>query len=334
MIPAEMRAVGLNGAGGPEVLVPVTLPVPHPGAGQVLIRVQAAGVNRPDIAQREGRYPVPADASPIPGLEVAGRIAVLGDGVSDWAVGDAVCALVHGGGYADYAVADAGTVLPVPEGLDMAMAAALPEVVLTVEVNMIQRAGLTSGETVLIHGGSSGIGSHAIERALAQGATPIVTVGTEAKADWCRALGAALAINYRTQDFEAEVRAFTQGRGVDVVLDMVGGPYVARNLRSLALDGRYALISLQGGRDVQASFEPVLRNRLTITGSTLRPLPPARKAVLTTEVRRTVWPMIAAGAIRPRLSHRFPLEQAADAHRAMESPDHRGKIVLDVAADR
>jgi NADPH2:quinone reductase len=327
-IPKIMRGVTLTGAGGPEVLRVAQVSRPDPGPGQVLIAVAAAGVNRPDIAQREGRYPVPADASPLPGLEVAGTVALIGDGVGAFRIGDRVCALVHGGGYAEYALANAGSVMRHPEPLEAAQAAALPEVALTVEYNMIQRAGLSLGETVLIHGGSSGIGSHAIERAKALGAHVIVTAGSEAKCAWCRDLGADLAINYREMDFVAETQKATNGRGVDVVLDMVGGPYVSRNLASLAPDGRYALISLQGGRTIEASFEPILRNRLTITGSTLRPLPVARKADLACAVLDEVYPLIEKGLICPRVTHRFALEDVADAHRAMDAPGHMGKIVL------
>jgi putative PIG3 family NAD(P)H quinone oxidoreductase len=327
-LPDTMRGVTLTGPGGPEVLRAADMAVPVPGSGQVLIRVAAAGVNRGDIAQREGRYPVPADASPLPGLEVAGWVVALGPEAEGFSIGDPVCALVHGGGYADYVVADLGTVMAVPEGLSMAEAAALPEVALTVEFNMVQRAGLQRGETVLIHGGSSGIGSHAIERAKALGAEVFVTVGSEDKARWCRDLGADLAINYREQDFEAEIARVTDGAGVGVILDMVGGPYVARNLRSLAADGRCAVISLQGGREITADLEPLLRRRLSLVGSTLRPLPPARKAALAWDVQAQVWPLIASGAIRPRVRQTFGLEQVADAHRAMEGPGHMGKIVL------
>lgn len=327
-LPKTIRAVTLTGAGGPEVLRLSELPCPRPGPGQVLIAVRAAGVNRPDIAQREGRYPVPPDASPVPGLEVVGHIAALGDGVDGLAVGQQVCALVHGGGYASHALADAGTVMPVPDGISLEQAAALPEVALTVEFNMMQRAALRGGETVLIHGGSSGIGSHAIERAKAQGATVIVTAGNAAKCAYCRDLGADLAINYHEQDFVAETLSFTSGRGADVVLDMVGGDYVSRNLQALAADGRYALISLQGGRHIAADLEPLLRRRLSLIGSTLRPLPPARKAALAADVIQQVWPLVAGGQIRPRSFQSFPLEQVAQAHALMDSGQHMGKIVL------
>lgn len=330
-LPENMRAVALKGHGGPEVLAVERQPLPTPGPGQVLIQVAAAGVNRPDIAQREGRYPVPADASPIPGLEVAGEVVALGDGVTDLSLGDAVCALVHGGGYAEFAVADCGTTMRVPAGLDLVTAATLPEVALTVEINMIQRAGLSAGESVLIHGGSSGIGTHAIQRARTAGASEIfVTVGSAAKADWCLSQGATQAINYREEDFAARVAEVTEGRGVDVILDMVGGSYVSRNLASLAADGRCAVISLQAGREVTADLEPLLRRRLTMTGSTLRPLPPARKAQLAADVVRDVWPLIEGGAIKPAVTQRFDLDAVQDAHRAMEGPDHRGKIVLTI----
>lgn len=327
-LPTTMRGVELRGHGGPEVLAVTDMPRPSPGVGQVLIRVAAAGVNRPDVAQREGRYPVPADASPIPGLEVAGEVVERGLGVTKYAVGDPVCALVHGGGYADYAVADVGTTMPVPKGLSMEEAAALPEVALTVEFNMLQRAMLAPRETVLIHGGSSGIGSHAIQRAGALGAIPYVTVGSEAKARYCERLGAALAVNYREADFVEAVMAETQTRGVNVILDMVGGSYVARNLAALASDGRCAVISLQGGREVTADFEPLLRRRLTLIGSTLRPLSPARKAALAAGVVRTVFPLIEAGHIRPQITGTYPLADVQGAHRAMDASDHMGKIIL------
>ena len=323
-----MRAITLDGAGGPDVLRPSDLPCPDPGPGQVLIAVAAAGVNRPDIAQREGRYPVPADASPVPGLEVAGEVAALGPGVEGVTLGTPVCALVHGGGYADYALTEAKMLMPVPTGLSLTEAAALPEVALTVEFNMIQRARLISGDTVLIHGGSSGIGSHAIERAVAQGAQVIVTAGSEDKCAWCRDLGAAHAINYHNTDIVAATRDITDGQGVDVILDMVGGPYVDRNLQALADDGRCAVISLQAGKRIEADLNPLLRRRLTLTGSTLRPLPLARKKALARDVVRDVWPLIQSGTIRPRITGAFPLENAADAHRQMEGAGHMGKIVL------
>lgn len=328
ILPATMRAVVLTGHGGPEVLTLREIPVPLPGPGQVLIRVAAAGVNRPDIAQRLGRYPVPADASPIPGLEVAGHVVALAKDVQGFAVGDAVCALVHGGGYAEYALADVGTTLPVPATLSLAEAAALPEVALTVEYNLFQRAKLKRGETVLIHGGSSGIGSHAIERCVAHGAHVIVTVGSDEKAEWCLWLGAEHAINYRTRDFSKITLELTRGRGVDVALDMVGGDYIARNLRCLADDGRCAVISLQGGREAKVDFEPLLRRRLVLTGSTLRPLPRPRKAALAATVRRKVWPLVDSGHVRPRVTGQFALDDVAQAHAALEAADHTGKTVL------
>ncbi len=333
-LPSDIRVIGLASSGGPEVLRVERAPCPKPGPGQVLIKVVAAGINRPDIAQREGRYPVPADASPIPGLEVAGYVAALGDGASRFAIGDPVCALVHGGGYAEFAVADEGTTLPAPAGLPLEDAAALPEVAFTVELNMVQRAALQPGEAVLIHGGSSGIGSHAIERAKAIGATVIVTAGSDEKCDWCRDLGADVAINYRTTDFVQATLDATDGRGADVVLDMVGGSYVDRNLKAMANDGRCAIISLQAGREITADFNELLRRRLTLVGATLRPLPPARKAKLARDVERDVWPLIAAGKLRPRVKARFPLEKVADAHRTMEGPGHMGKIILTTGAGK
>ncbi len=328
ILPEKMIAIRLAGTGGPDVLEPQSMSLPSPAAGQVLIKVVAAGVNRPDIAQREGRYPVPADASPIPGLEISGHVAAIGEGTVGFTIGDPVCALVHGGGYAEYTVADAGTTLPVPQNLSVENAAALPEVAFTVELNMVQRAGLVSGETVLIHGGSSGIGAHAIERAKAEGCKVIVTAGTHAKCDWCISLGADHAINYRHDDFVEETLSYTNGRGTDVVIDMVGGPYVNRNLKAMASDGRCAVISLQAGREATADFNEILRRRLTIIGSTLRPLPPLRKAALARDVFEHVWPLVAQGVLSPKIRRRFKFDQAADAHRAMEAPDHMGKIIL------
>jgi len=329
-LPKTIRAVTQNGAGGTEVLELSTLPCPTPQAGQVLIEVAAAGVNRPDIAQRLGKYPVPADANPVLGLEVAGTIIAIGSDVDDYKIGQQVCALVHGGGYATHAIADVGCLLPHPVPLSSEQAAALPEVAMTVEFNMMMRANLAAGEWVLIHGGSSGIGSHAIERAKAAGAKVIVTAGSDEKCAYCLELGADVAINYKTQDFVAEVASATNGTGVDVVLDMVAGSYVARNLECMNADGRYALISMQGGKDVQTSFELVLRRRLSIMGSTMRPLPAHRKAEIAAKVRKDVLPLIAKGLISPHIFARFPLDQVAEAHTTLEAGKHLGKIVLTV----
>lgn len=323
-----MRAVAIREPGGPEVLEPVEAEMPIIGPGEILVAVRAAGVNRPDIAQRLGRYPVPADASPLPGLEIAGTVAALGEGVSGFDMGEAVMSLTHGGGYANYCAVDARHALKMPDRLGFAEAAALPEVSYTVEFNMIMRAGLSGGETVLIHGGSSGIGSYAIARARTLGAVPIVTAGSDEKCAYCLAQGAQHAINYRTTDWQQQVMAQTGGRGVNVILDMVAGDYTNRNLDCLADDGRYALIALQGGREVTVDLNSVLRRRLTLTGSTLRPLPPHRKALIADRLRDSVLPLMAKGRLRPHIHATFPLEQAAAAHRMMEEGAHMGKIVL------
>lgn len=318
-----MQAIRCRTPGGPEVLEQVTLPVPLPGPGQVLIEVHAAGVNRPDIAQRRGTYPVPADADPTLGLEVAGVVRAGPDAL----VGRRVAALVHGGGYAEWAVAPAAQLLLLPDEVGFVEGAALPEVAMTVEYNLIERAALRPGESVLIHGGSSGIGSHAIQRARAVGARVFATAGSEDKCAWCRDLGAE-AINYRQQDFVAAVLAATGGRGVDVVLDMVGGDYTGRNLRAMAPDGRCAVISLQGGAVVTVDLEPLLRRRLMLVGATLRPLPAPEKARIAAQVRAAVLPLVAAGAIRSTVTAVLPLGAVAQAHRLLESGGHMGKIVL------
>ncbi|MBJ6135275.1 NAD(P)H-quinone oxidoreductase [Ochrobactrum sp. Q0168] len=322
-----MRAIRCPAPGGPEALKLLTVPVPRPGRGQVLIQVHAAGVNRPDISQRRGVYPVPADADPTLGLEVAGTIAAVGEDVP-MGIGERVCSLVHGGGYADFAIAEADQLIPLPDSIDFVIAAALPEVAMTVEYNLIERAALKKGEWVLIHGGSSGIGSHAIQRAKTVGARVIVTAGSVAKCDYCRSLGAEIAINYREIDFVEAVLQATGGRGVNVVLDMVGGDYVDRNLQAMTVDGRCAIISLQGGRRISADFEPLLRRRLTLLGSTLRPLSKSEKSRIATTVTRTVLPLVARSIIRPHINQTFPLDRASDAHIWMESNANMGKIVL------
>ena len=329
----DMKTIEISRPGGPEVLKLVDAELPKAEAGQVVIRVAAAGVNRPDLAQRAGRYPVPKDANPRPGLEVAGVIEDVGEEVLDFAVGDRVMALTHGGGYAEFCVADRRHVMLVPYQLDDVRAAALPEVMLTVEFNMIMRAALRRGETVLIHGGSSGIGSHAIRRATSIGAVPITTSRGGDKREFCMASGAAHAIDSSSENWADRVREITNGRGVDVILDMVGAEFVAPNLASLADDGRYALISLQGGAEVRLNLEPVLRRRLTMTGSTLRPLPAARKGEIVDAVRSNVLPLLALGHMLPSVHKTFPLERAADAHRLMESGLFAGKIVLTVGCD-
>lgn len=327
-LPQTMRAVEITQPGGPEVLVPTTRPVPQPAAGEVLIRVAVAGVNRPDVVQRQGLYPPPPGASDLPGLEVAGTIVALGPDVTGWQVGDTVCALLGGGGYAEYATAPVGQCLPVPAGLDMVQAAALPETVMTVWTNVFERAGLLPGESLLVHGGTSGIGTMAIQLAKAQGAKVFATAGGAEKAAACAALGADHAIDYKAQDFVAVVKEATGKRGVDVVLDMVGGDYLPRNIDCLAMDGRHVSIAFLRGPKVELNMMPVMLKRLTLTGSTLRARSAGQKKALAAAVQEKVWPLITAGKVRPVIAATFPLEQAADAHRLMESSTHVGKIML------
>ncbi|MBP7336237.1 NAD(P)H-quinone oxidoreductase [Niveispirillum sp.] len=327
-LPSQMRAVEITQPGGPEMLSPTTRPVPVPAAGEVLIKVAVAGVNRPDVVQRQGLYPPPPGASDLPGLEVSGTIAALGPDVTGWQVGDKVCALLGGGGYAEYATAPAGQVLPVPDGLDMVQAAALPETVFTVWTNVVERAGLTAGESFLVHGGTSGIGTIAIQVAKALGATVFATAGGSDKVAACRDLGADHAIDYKTQDFVAVVKEATGKRGVDVVLDMVGGDYLPRNIDCLAVDGRHVTIAFLRGPKVELNLAPVMLKRLTLTGSTLRARSTAQKAALAAAVKDRVWPLVTAGKVRPVIAATFPLEAAADAHRLMESSTHIGKIML------
>lgn len=322
------RAVEIARPGGPEVLVPARRPRPSPGPGEVLIAVEAAGVNRPDILQRQGHYPPPPGASDIPGLEVAGAIAALGEGVREWAVGDRVCALLAGGGYAEYAVAPAPQCLPIPRGLTSVEAAALPETFFTVWTNVFERGRLRAGETLLVHGGSSGIGTAAIALAHARGARVLATAGTDEKCAACEGLGAALAVNYRRTDFVAAVKEATGGRGVDVVLDMVGGDYTPRNIECLAAEGRLVQIAFLHGSRVQIDLLPVMQRRLTITGSTLRPRGVEEKGAIARALREHVWPLIEQGRVRPVIHATFPLDRAGDAHRLMESGEHIGKIVL------
>lgn len=329
-IPAIMTAIAISEPGGPDVLVPVDLPVPGPGPGEILVRVRAAGVNRPDVAQRQGHYPPPPGASEIPGLEIAGEVVVRGEGAERFAIGDAVLALVPGGGYAEFCVVHESNALPVPAGLDMIAAAGIAETFFTVWSNVFGRARLAAGETLLVHGGSSGIGTTAIQLGKAFGATVLVTVGSEAKAEACRALGADLAINYRTSDFVEAVKSFTGGRGADVILDMVGGDYVARNFAAAARDGRIVQIAFLGGTSTTVDLRPVMVKRLTYTGSTLRPRTVAFKAQIAAELEEKVWPLLAAGAVRPVLDSTFPLSAAADAHRRLEASQHIGKVVLAV----
>ena len=330
-VPQSMTYVQADGAGEPEVLKLATTSVPAPKPDEVLIRVQAAGVNRPDVAQRQGSYPPPPGASPILGLEVAGEVAAIGDQVSGLSVGDRVCALTNGGGYAEYCVAPEAQCLPWPSGFDAMRAAALPETSFTVWANLFQLGRLSKGETALVHGGSSGIGITAIRFAHEFGARIFVTAGSDEKCAACLKLGADAAINYRSQDFAAEVKALTEGRGVDVILDMVGGPYLARDVRSLGMDGRLVLIAfLQGSKVQDFDFVQVMVRRLTITGSTMRPRSTAQKGAIATELRSLVWPALDAGRCSPVIHATFPLAQAAEAHRLMESSQHIGKIMLSV----
>lgn len=335
-LPDTMRCVEIAEAGAPEVLTPGQRPRPEPGPGEVLIEVTAAGVNRPDVMQRKGLYPPPPGASDLPGLEVAGRVAALGEGVSAateagtpaWKVGDPVCALTNGGGYAAYAVAPAGQCLPVPGGLDSVAAAGLPETYFTVWSNVFERGALEAGESLLVHGGSSGIGITAIQLARARGARVFATAGSAEKCRACEALGAELAVNYREQDFVEVLKEATGGDGVDVILDMVGGDYVNRNLKLAAADGRIVNIAFQQGFETTVNFVPVLMKRLTLTASTLRPRTAAVKAGIAHALRREVWPLFARGELKPVIAQTFPLERAAEAHTLMESSGHIGKIIL------
>ncbi|HVQ31809.1 MAG TPA: NAD(P)H-quinone oxidoreductase [Vicinamibacteria bacterium] len=323
-----MWAVEIASPGPPDVLCPVRRPVPAPGPGEVLVRVAAAGVNRPDLLQRAGHYPPPPGASDIPGLEIAGTVASLGEGAAGWSVDEPVTALVSGGGYAEYCTAPAGQCLPVPRGLDVAEAAALPETTFTVWTNVFERGRLAPGETLLVHGGSSGIGTTAIQMARAFGARVIVTAGTSGKCAACLSLGAERAIDYKREDFVAEVREATGGRGVDVLLDMVGAPYLARNLECLAVEGRLVQIGVQQGPKAELNLLSVMQKRLTVTGSTLRPRTVAEKARIAAAVRERVWPKIETGQIRPVMHARLPLAEAREAHRIMEEGAHIGKLVL------
>jgi len=329
-LPATMTAIEIAESGGPEVLQPVERPVPVPEAGEILIAVAAAGVNRPDVVQRLGLYPPPPGSSDLPGLEVAGTVAAIGDGVTQWKEGDAVCALIAGGGYAEYASAPAPQVLPVPDGLDMIQAAGIPETFFTVWANVFDRGHLAVGESILIHGGSSGIGTTAIQLACEFGATAYVTVGSAEKAAFCEELGAAKAINYREQDFVEETKAITDGAGVDVILDMVGGDYLPRNIRALRPDGRILQIALMGGAKGELDLGRVMTRRLTVTGSTLRPRSVEIKGVIASSLREHVWPLFEAGKIGPVIHQTFPLAEASKAHVLMETSAHIGKIILTV----
>ncbi len=329
-LPETMRYVDHGAGGPPSVLAIATGPLPRVEDGDVLIRVAWAGVNRPDVLQRSGSYPPPPGASKLLGLEVSGEVVALGAGVTQLRVGDRVCALCNGGGYAEYVNVPAGQVLPVPRGLSLVQAAALPETYFTVWTNVIERGRLRAGETILIHGGSSGIGLTAIQMAKAWGATVYTTVGNDEKAQACRVHGADYAIEYRRQDFVEEVMRLTNKRGVDLILDMVGGEYVAKNLRSLALEGRLVQIAFLQPSKVDVDWMPLMIKRLTFTGSTLRARPAADKARLANELRTHVWPKLENGQMLPYVFREFPLEQAGAAHALMESSQHIGKIVLQV----
>jgi NADPH2:quinone reductase len=326
-----MRQINIASPGGPEVLVPATGPVPVPGPGEVLIQVQAAGVNRADTLQRRGSYAVRPGTPAVLGLEVSGTISQLGPGADRWKVGDSVCALLTGGGYAEYAVAPGVQCLPFPAGLNAVEAGSLPETFFTVWLDVFEYCGLKPGETLLVHGGSSGIGITAIQLARALGSPVYVTAGSDAKCEACRALGASEAINYRTQDFEAEVKSVTQGRGVDVILDMVGGSYTPKNLRILARDGRLVYIHYFEGPKTEIDLSLIVGRHLTITGSGLRPQPVEKKAAIAQALERIAWPLISEGKIKPVIDRVFPLEEAADAHRLMESSTHIGKIMLAIS---
>lgn len=323
-----MRCIEITEHGGPEVLQLAAREKPSPAAGEVLIAVEAAGVNRPDVAQRYGLYPPPPGASDLPGLEVAGRIAALGDGVTGWAESDPVCALTNGGGYAEYAAAPAGQCLPVPGGLSAVEAASLPETFFTVWTNVFERGALQAGESLLVHGGSSGIGVTAIQMAAARGARVFATAGSAEKCRACEALGAERAINYREEDFVEVLKDATDGKGIDVILDMVGGDYIGRNLQLAATDGRVVNIAFQQGFEATVNFVPLLMKRLTLTGSTLRPRSAEDKAGIADCLREQVWPLLASGEIKPVIAQTFTLDEAAAAHTLMESSSHIGKIVL------
>jgi NADPH2:quinone reductase len=323
-----MPVVEIAAAGGPEQLRSAVRAVPHPAEGEVLIRVAAAGVNRPDVMQRQGLYPPPPGASDLPGMEVAGEIVALGANVSSCSVGDHVTALLAGGGYAAYAIAAASLCLPIPAGLSLVEAAALPETFFTVWSNLFERGGCRAGDSVLIHGGTSGIGTTAIQLAAARGARVFATAGTPEKARICEKLGAARGIDYRSEDFVEVVKRETGGQGVNVILDMVAGSYVSRNLEAAAPDGRIVVIALLGGARADVKMHLILTKRLTLTGSTLRARPLAQKAALAAAVHENVWPLLAAGRVRPVICKTFPLAEASAAHRLMESSQHVGKIVL------
>jgi NADPH:quinone reductase len=329
-MPPSMRQVRFAGAGGPEVIVLEDAPLPRPGPGQVLVKVAAAGINRPDCLQRAGNYPPPPGATEIPGLEIAGTIVGVGEGVDAREIGREICALVISGGYAEYCIADLPLCLPIPKGLSMIEAGGIPENYYTVYDNVFTRGRLRKGETILIHGGTSGIGSTAIQLAREAGATVYATAGSDEKCAFCARIGASAAINYRQQDFVQEVRRLTEKRGVDVILDMVGGPYIEQNLNLLAMEGRLVQIAFLQPSKVEIDFMPLMLRRLTMTGSTLRARSVALKSEIAEKLRHEVWPMLEAGTVRPFVDTVFPLEQAREAHALMESSRHVGKIMLEM----
>jgi putative PIG3 family NAD(P)H quinone oxidoreductase len=331
-LPATMTAVEIVKPGGPEVLVATTRPVPQAAAGELLVRVAAAGVNRPDVLQRKGHYNPPPGTSDIPGMEIAGTVVALGDGVAGWRIGDAVTALLAGGGYAEFCVAPAPQCLAVPRGYDMIRAAALPETFFTVWTNVFERGRLQPGESLLVHGGSSGIGTTAIQLGRAFGARVFATAGSPEKCAACVKLGADRAIDYRREDFVVAIQAATGGKGVDVILDMVGGDYIPRNLACLAVEGRLVQIAFLSGSKQEIDMLPLMIKRLILTGSTLRPRTVAQKGAIADALRARVWPLLEAGTVAPVIHATFPLRQAAEAHRLMESSAHIGKIVLDTGA--
>jgi NADPH2:quinone reductase len=329
-IPATMTAVEIRGKGGPEMLVAASLETPLPKAGQILIKVAAAGVNRPDVLQRQGSYPPPPGHSPLPGLEAAGEVVAVGEAVTRWKLGDRVCALLNGGGYAQYAIAEDTSALPIPAGLSMVEAAAVPETFFTVWHNVFERGGLAAGEWFMVHGGSSGIGTTAIQLAAAMGARVIATAGSAEKCQACLDLGAARAVNYRTEDFVAAAKEATGGKGVNVTLDMVGGPYTEKNVVAAAEDGRIVQIATLMGMDATINMARLIVKRVTLTGSTLRPRPKAVKAGIAAALEAKAWPLLAAGKVKVVMDRTYPLAHAADAHRRMEEGSHIGKIVLTV----
>jgi NADPH:quinone reductase len=329
-VPRDMTVIEIAQPGGPEQLKAAVRPVPQPGEGEVLVRVVAAGVNRPDVMQRQGRYPPPPGASDLPGLEISGEVVALGPNAPGVSIGERVVALLPGGGYAGYAVAAAPLCLPVPSGMSMVEAAAIPETYFTVWTNLFERGGCKAGDTVLVHGGTSGIGTTAIQLATAWGARVFATAGSEIKARACEKIGAVRGIDYRTEDFVEVIRQETAGKGVDLILDIVAGSYVPRNLEAAAVEGRIVVISLLGGSRAEVNFGLVLSKRLTITGSTLRIRSVAQKAMVAAAVRKNIWPLLAAGRARPIIHATFPLAEASAAHALMETSNHIGKIVLTV----